>query len=411
MIADHRILGLGAESDRLPRGRKPGLRSIGLGCGGPDEIPVSGEREPYARLPPQSSTHRDIGPRGSPGALRFHPQERQACATNRPRVGRGSPAIPATGRTVEVASTKPSRIAEEPVAPITNADRPTTTNPAEVATDLGTSLPAMDPMTLPSMPPMATAGSVTSSEPDIRGDLEVPKDSSLPTPPAPEPAARIEAVKPVAESTSKPARSRTPVAPFSDEDVIHSSEQYHTMFGRLGPQGGSLRIAAGADLELPTLPIEGAGHYKLVAEEGRGAPADPLPTAGDAPTSPSEWSLMFNLRSGSLYLEGLDVIVPDLEVLHAERVAIAGLLRGSKLSIVDCTLSLALGRSSASIFILKSPTDSTKPSTSEPAPRREAVIQIRDRLPGGSGGAGGHPRCWTRARPGEHVECPRRHRG
>ena len=140
------------------------------------------------------------------------------------------------------------------------------------------------------------------------------------------------------------------------------------MFGRLGPQGGSLRIAAGADLELPPCPIEAAGQYKLIAEEGR-CPADSLPTAGDCTTSPSEWSVMFNLRSGSLYLEGLDVIVPDLEVLHAERVAIAGLLGGSKLTIVNCTLSLAVGRPSASVFILKSPADSTKPSASEPSPR------------------------------------------
>ena len=242
-------------------------------------------------------------------------------------------------------------------------------------------------MTLPSMPPMTTAGAVTSSEPDIRGDLEVPKAPSLPTPPAPEPAPRVEAVKPVAESTSKPARSRIPVAPFSDEDVIQSSEQFLTMFGRLGPQGGSLRIAAGADLELPTLPIEGAGQYSIIAEEGPVRPRIRFRPPEIAPTSPSEWSVMFNLRSGSLVLQGIDLIVPDLEILHAERVAIAGLLRGSKLTIVDCTLSLALGRPSASVFILRSPTDNAKPSTSEPAPRREAVIQIRDSFLR-SGGAG-----------------------
>ena len=319
---------------------------------------LSQERENPTRvflLNPRLTATSDPGARQGPfGSMLKNVRLAQA---NGPETEEELPASPRR-TTVEVASAKPPQISEEPSAPITNSERATTSNPAEVAIDPATALPAMDPMNLPSMPPMVTPGSAIPTEPDIRGDLEVPKAPSLPTPPTPSPVARIEAVKPVAESTSNPGRSRTPVAPFSDEDVIHSSEQFLTMFGRLGPQGGSLRIAAGADLELPTLPIEGPGQFKIIAEQGLVRPRLRFRPPEIAPTSPSEWSVMFNLRSGSLALEGLDLIVPDLETLHADRVALAGLLRSTKLTIVNCTLSLAGRRPSASIFILKSLTES-----------------------------------------------------
>ena len=67
------------------------------------------------------------------------------------------------------------------------------------------------------------------------------------------------------------------VLAFEDEDVIRSAEQFTTMLNRLGRQGGTLRFAAGADLDLPSIVIEGSGRFQFVASPGVKAAAPAVP--------------------------------------------------------------------------------------------------------------------------------------
>ena len=96
------------------------------------------------------------------------------------------------------------------------------------------------------------------------------------------------------------------------------------------------------------------------------------------PPSPANWIVMLNLRSGSLLLQGLDLVITDQDWPRGDRLAAIGLLPGTELTISDCTLTVAVPRPSASLFVLQAPADSEPPGPADPAAGRGAVIQIRD---------------------------------
>ena len=82
--------------------------------------------------------------------------------------------------------------------------------------------------------------------------------------------------------------------------------------------------------------------------------------------------------SGSLRLEGLDLIVPDQEDLRADRVALAALLPGTELAMISCTLTVPVRRTTASVFVVLPPPEPASPPPAEPAPRRAAAIVLQD---------------------------------
>ena len=62
---------------------------------------------------------------------------------------------------------------------------------------------------------------------------------------------------------------------------------------------------------------------------------------------------MVDLRAGSLHLQGIDVVVPDLENLRTDRLAAVGLLPGTVLAMTDCTITLAGNRPGAALFVIQ----------------------------------------------------------
>ncbi len=111
------------------------------------------------------------------------------------------------------------------------------------------------------MPPMATAGqstddAVATTGTDAAGVLLSGKSA---------PPNGTAAARDVGRSRRND-RDRRPA--FEDEDVIRSAEQFVTMFNRRGREGGKLRIAAGADLELSSIEIDGTGPLQITAEPG-----------------------------------------------------------------------------------------------------------------------------------------------
>ena len=161
----------------------------------------------------------------------------------------------------------------------------------------------MDPMNLPTMPPMATSGRTAQAESDPTGPV------SLVAPAAPVPTAREETGKIGTEKSGAAARPAATGLP--DEDEIRSSDQLLSRLKQLGKQGGILRLAARADIELPTVAIEGTGRYQFVAMPGVSRPRLRLRLPEMPLASPSDWIVMLNLRSGSLLLQGLDISIAD----------------------------------------------------------------------------------------------------
>jgi eukaryotic-like serine/threonine-protein kinase len=328
------------------------------------------ERENPTRaflLNPRLAADSDVGARQGPFGSNLKNAMLAQRTTNEP-----AESLPAPRRSGgEVAAARPSGVSETAGSPPTTPERPAAEAAVETSGDSPSSLSPMDPMNLPSMPPMPTTGATSPPESEIPGAVEVP----TPSPPAP--ATRVESTKAATPTPVSPGRR--PVTPFSDEDVIRSSEQLVTMFKELGPRGGSLRIAAGVDIEIPTILIEGTGKYQLTAEPGpnrprlRLRPPDVLPSA-----SPTAWSVMWKLRSGSLRLEGLDLIVLDQENLRTDRVALAALLPDTALTMIDCTLTVDVRRSTSSVFVIRPPNENQRPRSPEPTVRRAAAISLKD---------------------------------
>jgi hypothetical protein len=227
-------------------------------------------------------------------------------------------------------------------------------------------------MSLPTMPPMAPPGTATQS------DTEPASRETAKSAVAANPQGR-DAPSKIAANPTVTAAARPGDAAFSDEDVIRGNEQLVAMCRRLGKEGGTLRIAPGADLDLPTILIEGAaGRYQFLAEAGARRPRlsfkPPAPPAAVA----GEWALLVNLRSGSLHLQGLDLVIPDDDAVGLDQVAAVGLAPGTELSLTDCTVTVAVKRPRASAFVLQQGAGLPQPGASEPVPSQEAVIRLQN---------------------------------
>jgi serine/threonine protein kinase len=273
-------------------------------------------------------------------------------------------------RTGELAAARPARSTDTARVSPASPDGSPPPGSADPPDDTATVLAPMDPMNQPSTPPITTSANPSQAEPETTGPVVVAP------PAAPMPPAREEPARGGTEKSG--AGARPAVTGLSDEDVIRSSEQLLSMLKQLGRQGGLLKIAAGADLELPTVVIEGTGRYQFVAMPGAGRPRLRLRPPEMPPASPADWVVLLNLRSGSLFLQGLDLVIADREPRRVDRVAAASLLPGTELTISDCTLTVAVPRPSASVFVVPPLAEPEPSGPSDPAIVRGAVIQVRD---------------------------------
>ena len=269
-------------------------------------------------------------------------------------------------RTGELATARPARGTDTSRVSPASPDGTSPPGTEEPPGDTAGALVPMDPMNLTST--TSANGSQTESESTGPGVV----GPTVPTRPQAE-------EEPAKGDTGKSGASTRPaVAELSDEDVIRSSEQLLARLKQLGRQGGLMRIAAGADLELPTVAIEGTGRYQFVAMPGSARPRLRLRPPEMPPASPADWVVLLNLRSGSVLLRGLDIVIADRETRPVDRVAVASLLPATELTISDCTLTVAVPRSSASLFVVQPMAESDLPRPSDPEVVRGAVIQVRD---------------------------------
>jgi serine/threonine-protein kinase len=166
----------------------------------------------------------------------------------------------------------------------------------------------------------------------------------------------------------------------SQEDLIRSTEQFVYHLNRLGSKGGTLRLASGGELELPTTEFAGSTQWLIRAEPGTRRPRIRFrPSAYTARPTPG-WSVLFNVRSDtSLQLQGLDLMIPDQdpEVPHDGRQAVIGVSAGSGLTLDDCTIT-ADGRPSTTAAIVIQSGTSDEISAAADRLIKRARVDIRD---------------------------------
>jgi serine/threonine-protein kinase len=262
-----------------------------------------------------------------------------------------------------------SRVPQADSSPVSRAP---SSEPPATATPTGSELPG-ETVTMPTMPPQTIA------------DGQSERESST-GPPADSPAAgagsRREEVVSASRPPNEPVRSeQAKPAAYEDEDVIRGTEQFLTVFQRLANRGGTLRIAAGADLELPTIVVQGGARFHVLAAPGGSRPRLRYKPAEVAARSPLDWSVLFELRSGSLHMQGLDLVVSEAESSRTGRMAVAGLLPGADLSMADCTITLAVSRLDAAALVVG---PAFGPPSNDPSgvpvaeASRDATIRLRD---------------------------------
>lgn len=227
-----------------------------------------------------------------------------------------------------------------------------------------------DSASLPAMPPMTTP---PADEPVISVDANDARFESSASNPAPRD--RADSIQQAAASTRSDSTPRA----GPDGNAIRTAEEFTAALGRLGPGGGLLRIAAGADLELPSTEFTRTGERRIEAEPGHARPRIRYRNTQSSNRNPAAWSVLFNLRSGSLRLNGLDLLIQDREqaASRAGRIAAVAVAPGTKLQLDDCTVTVA-GQSTSSASIVVQPLG-TEPATPGPRDSNEAAsVEVTD---------------------------------
>ncbi len=231
-----------------------------------------------------------------------------------------------------------------------------------------TSMQAMLPMSTPPVPdtthPAASAG---KADPATSGP-------PLADQPGSSPADRT--------TIDRSATTGNPIKQAgSHEDLIHNAEQFTNTLNRIGSNGGTLRIARDADFELPMTEFARSSDWVIEAEPGSRRPRIRFRPAPFAVKVTTDWSVLFNVHlGGALRLQGVDLLIPaqDPEAPRGGRQAAIGVSSGSKLTLTDCTITVA-GRSSTSTSaaVVIQPGASDEVSSGD-APAASGLIKIRD---------------------------------
>ena len=229
-----------------------------------------------------------------------------------------------------------------------------------------TSLPTMQPMSIPPAPD-------TARSPASAAGFE-PAAAKLP-------ARERPALSPANRGADRPGPTTgLSQRAGSQEDLIRSTEQFTSNLNRFGTKGGKLRIARDADLELPVTEFAGSAQWLIEAESGPRRPRIRFRPSALAAKSTTAWLVLFNLRTGgSLHLQGLDLLIPDQdpEAPRGGRQAAIGVSAGSELILNDCTITVA-GRSATSAAVVVQPGMADEISSGGERTTKNAFIKIRD---------------------------------
>jgi hypothetical protein len=223
---------------------------------------------------------------------------------------------------------------------------------------------------LSEMPPMSSPG-LADDLPTAAAPLPIPEFVKEPT------------AAPPGRTTSGNAGGDSATAATRNFDsgregtaVVQTPEEFSRQLDRLDSQGGTIRLAHDADLELSTFEFRGQVSRRIEAEPGARRPRLRFRPFPQASTGATGWSALFHIRSGSLTLDGIDLVILKGDASATGRQALVGVWPGAELKISGCTLTVAgVPSFSAALAIPSPPGRSSLGSEDDPPP---AQIEIRN---------------------------------
>ena len=281
--------------------------------------------------------------------------------------------IPSPALSERVAETPKARTVPPTVVASTNTP---TSVPIETLAEPVTSKPG-DLPEMPVMPPGRDKPAASDTPTTGIDPVEMP---TMPVTENAEAIARTTTTEPMPVApkspTSIPSRNDSSHA---DTQVLRKADQLQSVLGDPSGRPGLIRVAADADWELAGSAIRGTGSWRIQAEAGKTrprlrflpAPADRHPATG--------WAALFGLHSGSLQLEGFDVILPRANAPRLGRWAAFSVWPGTYLNLVNCTVTIE-GDQTTSAVVTVAPGDHEEDDAMNVPDPLAATVQASDSL-------------------------------
>ncbi len=140
-----------------------------------------------------------------------------------------------------------------------------------------------------------------------------------------------------------PAPAPTPKTapePESEPGPVRTTAQFLDALRQAGPKGGMIRLASDAELVLPPCELRGPGRWSIEAEPGESRPRVRFVPGSAAATSATAWVPLFRLRTGSLQVTGVDVMLSRDDVPDCGRWAAFLADAGTDLALARCTVTI-----------------------------------------------------------------------
>jgi serine/threonine-protein kinase len=138
-----------------------------------------------------------------------------------------------------------------------------------------------------------------------------------------------------------PNTTIAPKRPDSSQ-AIRTAEQLVPLIQNSEINGTTLTVAAGAVIDLPVGNLKGKGRLVIRGPEEPGAQRPRLrfrPTADDIKSGAS-WPALFRVRSGSLEIQGVDIVLREYDAPASGHWAAFGVFAGADLNLVSCSVTL-----------------------------------------------------------------------
>lgn len=243
--------------------------------------------------------------------------------------------------------------------------------------------------------PMGPAGGDPDDDPaGPEASAAAPNPAQSPAAPkAEDPGAKALASNDASGGARREAQSPSPgpavvPAPAATTTEIQTARQFVTALQALGPEGGTLRLAPGANLSLTSQVIPRGSSVVVQAQpdpSGRRPrikfqPPPPF-FAAFVPSSPTP---LFHVRGGQLELQGIDLTF--LSEDNSSRRMLFGLTPGSKLSLKGCSVTVE-GQDWNSMIELEGDDEPRRPAESGGGMMGMPIVRIEDSLLRGGGDA------------------------
>ena len=253
------------------------------------------------------------------------------------------------------------RVEAPAIGAIAKADLPATPANPPPPKPNAEATPAADPAEPPPMPMKV------GENPD-----DIPEMPVMPPMPAADadPAPRPAVPRPAAPAVVAPREA--------DAKLIRTPAQLVGALGQADGRGETLRLASDADLEMSSCQLKGTGSWTLQAEPGKTRPRIRFrPRAGEV-RAPGSWLAWLTLISGSLHVEGIDLILPREDAPRSGGWAAFAVAAGTDLSMSNCTVTIE-GSEAKSAVVVAPPVEGKGFDDVEPEPLT-TTVRLKDSL-------------------------------